>query len=83
MRLFIALDIPQDVRERISAYVERIRSLCPDARWARVDGLHVTLKFIGEIPDARVPEVSKALAGIKARPFDVKFDNVGFFPSPK
>jgi RNA 2',3'-cyclic 3'-phosphodiesterase len=83
MRLFIALDIPQDVRERISVYVERARSLCPDARWARVDGLHVTLKFIGEIPDARVPEITKALAGIKARPYDVKFDNVGFFPSPR
>jgi len=83
MRLFIALDIPQDVRERISAYVERVRPLCADARWARVEGLHVTLKFIGEIPDARVPQITKALAGIKARPFDVKFDNVGFFPSPR
>jgi 2'-5' RNA ligase len=83
MRLFIALDIPQDVRERISAYVERVRSLCADARWARVEGLHVTLKFIGEIPDARVPEITRILAGIKARPFDVTFDNVGFFPSPR
>ena len=83
MRLFIALDIPQNVRERISAYVERVRPLCPDARWVRVEGVHITLKFIGEIQDARVPEVSKTLAGIKARPFDVKFDNVGFFPSPK
>ena len=83
MRLFIALDIPQDVRERISAYAERVRPLCPDARWARVEGLHVTLKFIGEIPDPRVPEITKALAAIKARPFDVKFDRVGFFPSPK
>lgn len=83
MRLFIALDIPQEVRERISAYVERVRSLCPDARWARVEGLHVTLKFIGEFPDARVPEIVKALAGINSRPFDVKFDNVGFFPSPR
>jgi 2'-5' RNA ligase len=83
MRVFIALDIPQDVRERISAYVERVRPLCPDARWARVEGLHITLKFIGEFPDARVPQITKALAGIKARPFDLNFDNVGFFPSPR
>ena len=62
MRLFIALDIPQEVRARISAFAERVRPLCPGARWARVEGLHVTLKFIGEIPDARLPEITKALA---------------------
>jgi RNA 2',3'-cyclic 3'-phosphodiesterase len=83
MRLFIALDIPQDVRERISAYVERLRSLCPDARWARVDGLHVTLKFIGEVPEAKLSEITKALAEVKAGPFEVKFEGLGFFPSPK
>ena len=83
MRLFVALDIPQEVRAHMSSFVERIRPLCAGARWARVEGLHVTLKFIGEIPDAKLPEITKALAGIKASPFDVKFENVGFFPSPK
>jgi 2'-5' RNA ligase len=83
MRLFIALDIPQEVRERISAYVERVRPLCPDARWARVEGLHITLKFIGEFPDARVPEITQALASVKAPTFHVKFECIGFFPSPK
>jgi len=83
MRLFVALDIPQDIRARISAFAEQIRPLCPGARWARLEGLHITLKFIGEIPDAKLPEITQALAGIKASPFDVKFENVGFFPSPK
>jgi RNA 2',3'-cyclic 3'-phosphodiesterase len=83
MRLFVALDIPQEVRARISAFAERIRPLCPGARWARVEGLHVTLKFIGEIPDAKLPEITQALAGIKSSPFDVAFENTGFFPSPK
>ncbi len=53
MRLFVALDIPQEVRTRMSAFAERIRPLCPGARWARVEGLHITLKFIGEVPDAK------------------------------
>ncbi len=83
MRLFVALDIPQDVRARISAFAERARPLCPGARWARVEGLHVTLKFIGEVPDAKVSEITGALSALKAGPFDVKFENVGFFPSPK
>lgn len=83
MRLFVALDIPQDVRARISAFADRVRPVCPDARWARVEGLHITLKFIGEFPDARVPELTKTLANVKASPFDVRFENIGFFPSPK
>ena len=83
MRLFVALDIPQDVRARISAFAVRIRPLCPGARWARVEGLHVTLKFIGEVPDAKLPEIFKALAAVHGSPFEVKFENVGFFPSPK
>lgn len=83
MRLFVALDIPQDVRARISAFAERVRPLCPQARWARVEGLHVTLKFIGEISDERVPQITKALSAIKGAPFDVTFENVGFFPSAK
>jgi 2'-5' RNA ligase len=83
MRLFVALDIPQEVRARISDFSERMRPLCPGARWARVEGLHVTLKFIGEVPDAKVPEITKALAGIKASQLDLKFENVGFFPSSK
>lgn len=83
MRLFVALDIPQDVRARISAFAERVHPLCPSARWARVEGLHVTLKFIGEVPDAKLAEITHALSAIKAGPFEVKFERVGFFPSSK
>jgi len=83
MRLFVALDIPEDVRARISAFADRVRPLCADARWARVEGLHITLKFIGEFPDANVPELTKTLGKVKAQPFDVSFENIGFFPSPK
>jgi RNA 2',3'-cyclic 3'-phosphodiesterase len=83
MRLFVALDIPQEVRARISSFAERLRPLCLGARWARVEGLHVTLKFIGEVPDAKVSEITKALSALRGEPFDVKFENIGFFPSRK
>ena len=63
MRLFIALDIPPEVRARLTEYMERARALAPDARWARVEGLHVTLKFIGHVDDAAVAEM-KNRAGL-------------------
>ena len=83
MRIFIALDIPADIRKRMSEYMERACSFAPDARWARVEGLHVTLKFVGEASDALVQQIKSALTTIKATPFDVKFEGVGFFPNAK
>jgi 2'-5' RNA ligase len=83
MRIFIALDIPADIRARMLEYAERARRLAPEARWARPEGLHVTLKFIGEVSDAKVQEIKAALAAVKAAPFEVKFESAGFFPSPK
>ena len=82
MRLFIALDIPAEIRARLTEYMERARALAPEARWARVEGLHVTLKFIGHVDDAVVEKIKAALASIKAAPFEVKFAGVGFFPNP-
>jgi 2'-5' RNA ligase len=82
MRLFIALDIPAGVRAGLTSYMERARALAPDARWARVEGLHVTLKFIGHVDDAVVEKIKAALSVIKAAPFEVRFQGVGFFPNP-
>jgi 2'-5' RNA ligase len=81
MRIFIALDIPEEIRARLREYIERVRSLSPDAPWVRPESLHVTLKFIGEATDARVAEVKNVLKQIKAQPFAVKFADVGFFPN--
>lgn len=82
MRLFIALDIPVEIRALLSDYMERARALATEARWARVEGLHVTLKFIGHVDDAVVEKIKVALASIKTLPFEVKFTSVGFFPNP-
>jgi 2'-5' RNA ligase len=82
MRLFIALDIPAEIRTRLTEYMERARALAPDARWARVEGLHVTLKFVGHVDDAMVEKIKAALSVIQAAPFEVRFEGVGFFPNP-
>jgi 2'-5' RNA ligase len=83
MRLFVALDIPGRIRAHMQEYMDRARSLVPEARWARPDGLHITLKFIGEIDDGKVDPMKAALASVKAAAFEVKFESVGFFPSAK
>jgi len=83
MRIFIALDIPSEIRARIMEYMDRARGYAPEARWARPEGLHVTLKFVGEVSDAKVQEIRSALAGVRAQRLEVKFSGAGFFPTAK
>ena len=83
MRLFIALDIPAEIRARLVEFMERARPYASDARWARPEGLHVTLKFVGEVKDDKLAKIKSALTSVKTAPFDVNFAGAGFFPGAK
>src|SRR4051812_44732402 len=79
MRLFVALDIDQAIRERLAAYLAGLKKLVPSVKWVPPESLHVTLKFIGEFPEPRLDEVKRALATVGGQPFQLTFGNVGFF----
>jgi RNA 2',3'-cyclic 3'-phosphodiesterase len=83
MRLFIALDIDDTIRERITRFVEGVRNFSPDARWVKPESLHVTLKFIGEQPDEKLEAIKTSLRGISAATTQIQFCGYGFFPTPK
>ncbi|HTW58346.1 MAG TPA: RNA 2',3'-cyclic phosphodiesterase [Terriglobales bacterium] len=83
MRLFIALDIDDLIRERIARFAEGVQGFAPDARWAKPESLHVTLKFIGEQPDAAVDQIQRALETIRASATEIRFRGYGFFPTAK
>jgi 2'-5' RNA ligase len=84
MRVFVALDIPAEIRSAISALIKRLEPECRGARWVRPESMHLTLKFIGEIPSERVEQVKKALANIRSTdPVRLTFQNVGFFPNDR
>lgn len=81
MRLFVGLDIPQEIRERLTRFVEELRSFAPEVRFVNPAGFHVTLKFIGETNKAE--DIKRALGTIQARSFDVTFSGTGFFPDAR
>ncbi|SRR6266481_1694835 len=83
MRVFVALDIPGEIRARIAEYVERVRGYAPGARWVKPESLHVTLKFVGEVNAPLLRQMKDALRPVKASPFEVKFEGIGYFPGPK
>ena len=84
MRLFVALDIPQDVRATLSTTIAALRAAYPKARWVRIEGTHVTLKFIGETPPEKFPAIKTALSSMSPHAsFPMKFRGLGFFPNPR
>ncbi len=84
MRLFVALEIPSAVRENLAALLNSLRGLSPQTRWVRPENLHATLKFIGEVPEAKLADIRRALAGARSdQPVALDFRGLGFFPNEK
>ena len=83
MRLFVALDLPDDVRERIHDFVSQVRPLAANVRWVGPESLHVTLKFMGEQPESRLDEFETALSHVQGKEFELTFRGCGFFPNRK
>jgi 2'-5' RNA ligase len=82
VRLFVACEVPDDVRETIGETTETLRKKSGQAvRWIRPDGVHVTLKFLGEVPTKKLPAVKLAIqeAVVGHAPFELEFSNIGTF----
>ena len=82
MRLFAAVEVPQAVREVLAAGLGRLKADQPPARWVRVEGIHVTLKFLGEQPEEIVGSLDRVLLPLLAPlpPVNVGLGGGGFFP---
>lgn len=83
MRVFIGLDIPDNIRAAITRYMDGLRNFAQDVRWVRPESLHVTLKFIGEQTEEQVERIKQALSVVKTGALDIGFRETGFFPNAK
>lgn len=75
IRLFVAVNFPEDVRERLAG----LQGGVPGARWSEPDALHLTLRFIGEVPEDQAHDIDAALAEVQAPAFPLTLDGVGSF----
>ena len=83
-RVFYAIELPSLVRDNISEHITRLREAMPDspASWSRAENIHLTLKFVGEIPSGQVNDLSQAaeqaVSGFSS--FEIGIGNTGSFP---
>ena len=83
MRVFIAVDLPNEIRKQLKELQRELRPLTNSARWVAPESIHITLKFLGEVPEKRIEQVDGALAGLTWKPFTVNVHSVGFFPGAR
>jgi len=84
MRSFIAIDLPAEIQAALARQQAAFRAASPDARWTRPEGTHLTLKFLGEISDQQVSQVTVALSALPSfPPFAVEVKGFGFFPDAR
>ncbi len=85
LRLFIALELPAAVIETLGGLSARLREQTPrgGVRWVRPAGIHLTLKFLGEVKPERVTEIQNALAQAVAgrAPLALELNGCGVFPN--
>lgn len=83
-RVFCAIELPDTVRKAVLHRIAHLKEVVPDAKasWSRDANLHLTLKFLGEIPQTSVPNISTAasLAVAGIAPFSVRLEETGAFP---
>lgn len=82
MRLFVAIELADAAKSKLSELQARLGRDCQGVRWIPREQLHLTVKFLGEVPDGRVPEVCAGLstAALDCRPFAMGLEGAGCFP---
>ena len=83
MRLFIAIDLPDELRKELTRLRTALAPSTETARWVASESIHITLRFIGEVPEKRVEEIDAALTGLTWKPFTITVRGVGFFPGTR
>ncbi|WP_202319583.1 RNA 2',3'-cyclic phosphodiesterase [Archaeoglobus neptunius] len=80
MRLFVAVDLDDDVRRNVTPVIEEFSRL-NGIKAVEPENLHITLLFLGEVGESKVPAIEDSLSKISFEPFRISFEGMGAFPS--
>ena len=82
MRLFVAIELPEDIREELVAVEEKLKNFFK-AKWVAKDTIHLTLKFLGDVEEKMLEDIKKTVSEIsqKNHRFDLTLKDTGGFPN--
>ena len=81
MRLFIAVEVPEDVKNHILSVEEQLKNKEDKIKWVKKENLHLTLKFLGEVSEQKTDNIMEALKEIEFEKFEANLSELGAFPS--
>ena len=84
MRLFVAVDLTEDMRKKAAEIMNQLKGLDIDVKFVEPQNLHFTLKFIGEVDEGHVNEIEKSVSDAVRdfKPFKVSVEGLGYFGNP-
>ncbi|MDP2992429.1 MAG: RNA 2',3'-cyclic phosphodiesterase, partial [Deltaproteobacteria bacterium] len=82
IRSFLAVDLPMALRESMLSATMGLRTTAADVKWVRPEGIHLTLKFFGNIEEGQVEPIVNAVSGVTTgqKPLALKAEGIGAFP---
>ena len=83
IRSFVAIELSPDTKAQIKELQDELKASTADVRWVRTEGMHLTLKFLGEIQEEKIPEIADVLkqcSGETGR-FNLTIHSLGAFPN--
>ncbi|UCC94996.1 MAG: RNA 2',3'-cyclic phosphodiesterase [Candidatus Omnitrophota bacterium] len=85
MRTFIAVDLPQHIKEKIAQIETSLKECQVHAKWVNPNNCHLTLKFLGEVTEEQVGDIKNAIDDVAAcqESVEVQLESFGFFPNQK
>jgi 2'-5' RNA ligase len=83
VRTFVAIEVPPPIKEALARVQQTLRQSGAEVRWVRLEGIHLTLKFLGGVASAQIPALQEGLASVCGRvpPFPLQIAEPGFFPN--
>lgn len=85
MRTFIAIDLEEEIKKKLCFFLLELKRVSQNIKWVKEEGMHLTLKFLGEVKEEKTTEIEAALRTMTQdyRPFPLRLHGTGTFPPGK
>ncbi|MFU0788445.1 RNA 2',3'-cyclic phosphodiesterase [Virgibacillus proomii] len=76
---FIAIPLPKRLQQFLADWQSELKTILPYKQWTNIQDLHITLKYLGPVPDIKLKDLIKRLHAISFTPFHIQVGSIGMF----